>query len=76
LRIGTFEADCVNPDTLKVVREWGDERAVALVSRRRAHVEEALKELSSAGCKPTLSKGLDGPYLDGYLIAMCRGLGA
>jgi len=76
LRIGTFEADCVNPDTLKVVREWGDERAVALVSRRRAHVEGALKELSSAGCKPMLSKGLDGPYLDGYLVATCRGLDA
>ncbi len=72
LRLGAFRAACVNDDTLKVIREWGVELAVAIVSRSRSYVGQELRSLNALGCRILLERGLDGEELDGHLLAACK----
>ncbi len=76
LRLGTFRASCLGEDAFKVLREWGDELVVALVSRARTYVGDEIRSIRGPNCDVLLSRGLEGDYLDGHILAACKGTNA
>ena len=68
IRWGLFAARPYTDDGIIIVRRWGDEEIVAVVSRSKVPAIRAPRE----GCETLAQRGANEDYIDGFLVLKCR----